>query len=386
MKILIIRTFPDKLNLKNYNVQEVGLAKAMTVKGHICDVVLYNGSEKDTVQEYKFFRNGQEYGFKIYWLHGHKFLKNGFMPSVKENIPFYDVIQVHEYDQIMSWQLYTKQKKPTVVYHGPYYDKFAKGYNLKCKIFDLLFLPRRKHDDVVVLTKSNLAKDFMENKGFDDVTTAGVGIDLDNFGEDGGKAFLTAEAKKDKYILYVGKLEERRNVYFLADVFRKVHQKDPEIKLIIIGNGEKEYKENFLDSIKKELEEGSIIYKEKAAQTELAEYYGAASVFLLPTNYEIFGMVLLEAMYFGTPIVSSVNGGSSTLIQNGENGFVIDKFDLDKWAECILDITENSKLAEKMKVNARQTIETGFIWETLADTFLEAYQKAINKYEEKQHG
>ena len=41
MKILIVRTFPDILNLNSYNVQEVGLAKALTLKGHQCDIVLY---------------------------------------------------------------------------------------------------------------------------------------------------------------------------------------------------------------------------------------------------------------------------------------------------------------------------------------------------------
>ena len=47
MKILIVRTFPDILNLNSYNVQEVGLAKALTLKGHQCDIVLYNGKHAD---------------------------------------------------------------------------------------------------------------------------------------------------------------------------------------------------------------------------------------------------------------------------------------------------------------------------------------------------
>lgn len=383
MKILIIRTFPDKLNLKSYNVQEVGLAKALVLKGHTCDIVLYNGKEKDWEQEYKFSYNGKEFSFRIYWLHGYNLLKNGFMPSVKKIIPQYDVIQVHEYEQMMSWKLYTKPLVPTVIYHGPYYDKFAKGYNLKCKVFDKVFLPRRKHDDVVVLSKSTLATEFMHGKGFEDVTTVGVGIDLDNFGSNRGKIEELTEKQTTKNILYVGKIEERRNVYFLVEVFRKIHKRDPSLKLIIIGNGEKEYKEKFLDSIKSEIEAGDIIYKEKAPQVELVKYYNAASFFVLASNYDIFGMVLLEAMYFGAPVISSVNGGSCTLIKDGYNGFVMEQFDSELWSKCILEANQNKELLEDMKKNARKTIQEGFTWNKLADTFVHAYERAIDKFEDK---
>lgn len=380
MKILIVRTYPDRLNLKSYNVQEVGLAKALTVKGHVCDVVLYNGPEDDKEEEYGFVKQGQSYYFKIYWLHGYKILKNGYMPTVNKLITQYDVIQVHEYDQLMSWNLYTKQVKPTVVYHGPYYDSFARGYNLKCKLFDFLCLSKRKYQDVVVLSKSKLATEFLHSKGFYNVDTVGVGIDLDNFGEN---LSLAAQIKEidSKSLLYVGKLEERRNIYFLVEVFRKIRKKDSGLKLIIIGNGEKTYKEQFLLSIGDELEKGHIVYKESATQVELVEYYNVASFFLLPSNYEIFGMVLLEAMYFGAPVISSLNGGSSTLIQNGYNGFIMNDFDVELWADCIYSALQDENGLMKMKKNARNTIEQRYTWDVLVSRFMTGYMRAIEHFD-----
>ena len=377
MKILIVRTFPDKLNLNSYNVQEVGLAKALVKKGHICDIVLYSGKEKDRVQDYKFFSEGQEFGFKIYWMHGFGILKNGFMPSVKKIIPQYDVIQVHEYDQIMSWDLYTKQMKPTVIYHGPYFDEFAKGYNLKCKIFDKVFLPLRKYKDTVVISKSTLATEFLHSKGFGNVTTTGVGLDIDNFGNSAQFGMFEESGNANKQILYVGKLEERRNLYFLIEVFRKLKEKDSEYRFVIIGNGEKEYKDKFLDSIKEEITNGSIEYQEKAEQRELVKYYRSSSFFILASQYEIFGMVLLEAMYFGTPVVSSMNGGSCTLIQNGYNGYVMEEFDSDKWVKCIWDSMQDENLLKNMRLNAKKTIVESYTWDKLADEFIEVYENAI---------
>lgn len=380
MKILIIRTFPDKLNLNSYNVQEVGLAKALVKKGHICDIVLYNGKDKDRIERYAFSDNGQEYQFKIYWLHGFGILKNGFMPTIKKIIGEYDVIQVHEYDQITSWNLYTKQIRPTIIYHGPYYDKFAKGYNLRCKIFDTFLLPIRKYQDVITVSKSTLAAEFLHNKGFQNVTTAGVGINLDNF-KDGIEKELASERNNSrKRLLYVGKIEERRNLYFLMDVFRKLQKQTPDLEFVIIGNGEKEYKDKFLQFIKTEIEAGSVIYREKASQIELVKYYQEASIFVLASHYEIFGMVLLEAMYFGTPVISSVNGGSCTLIQNGYNGFVMERFDSEEWVACVQSVLKDNELVDTLKHNAKKYIEDCFTWDRLADKFIEAYEKAIESF------
>lgn len=380
MKILIIRTFPNKINLYSYNVQEVGLAKALVKKGHVCDIVLYNGKEKDWIQDYEFISEGHEFRFRIYWMHGWGILKNGFMPSVKKIIPHYDVIQVHEYDQIMSWMLYTKQKKPTVIYHGPYFDEFAKGYNLKCKVFDTLFLPMRKYKDVTAISKSILATNFLHGKGFENVTTAGVGLDIDNFENRVQFDILEGNDPINKQILYVGKLEERRNIYFLVEVFRKLQKKDSEYKFVIIGNGEKEYKEKFLASIKEEIENGSIKYREKAEQRELVKYYKNSSFFLLASQYEIFGMVLLEAMYFGVPVISSVNGGSCTLIQNGYNGYVMEEFNSDEWTRCIWNSVQSKKKWEEMRDNAKRTIVESYIWDKLADRFIDVYVETINRF------
>lgn len=58
-------------------------------------------------------------------------------------------------------------------------------------------------------------------------------------------------------------------------------------------------------------------------QKYLSGVYNLADFFLLPTEYEIFGMVLLEAMYYKTVVLTTDNGGSSTLIDNGRNGYIL---------------------------------------------------------------
>ena len=382
MKILIVRSFPDILNLNAYNVQEIGLAKALTSKGLECGIVLYNGGQKDRTERYAFFRDGKEYSFTIYWLRGFSFFKNGIMPSVFRLISQYDVIQVHEYDQILSWMLYTRMKKPTVIYHGPYYHEYAKGYNLKCKVFDTLFLRNRRPERAVCLTKSEPAADFLRKKGFSHVRAVGVGVDQEQFQADEQEQVrcLLEPDESVFRLLYVGKIEARRNVYFLAELFERLLAKNDHLELVIVGSGEPDYVRPFLEKIKKWTEEGRIRYIPKATQKELAPVYRNANLFVFPSNYEIFGMVLLEALYFGLPVVSSQNGGASVLIRNGKNGYMLEGFDLSAWEEKILQIAGNRELYEKMKKDAHDTVEQHFLWDKLADRFLAGYEEARRLY------
>lgn len=382
MKILIVRSFPDILNLNAYNVQEIGLAKALTRKGLECGIVLYNGGQKDRTERYAFFRDGKEYSFTIYWLRGFSFFKNGIMPSVFRLISQYDVIQVHEYDQILSWMLYTRMKKPTVIYHGPYYHEYAKGYNLKCKVFDTLFLRNRRPERAVCLTKSEPAADFLRKKGFSHVRAVGVGVDQEQFQADEQEQVrcLLEPDESVFRLLYVGKIEARRNVYFLAELFERLLAKNDHLELVIVGSGEPDYVKPFLERIKKWADEGRIRYIPKATQKELAPVYGNTNLFIFPSNYEIFGMVLLEALYFGLPVVSSQNGGASVLLRNGENGYMLEGFDLSVWEEKILQIAGNRELYEKMKKDAHDTVEQHFLWDKLADRFLAGYEEARRLY------
>lgn len=380
MKILIVRTFPDKLDINSYNVQEIGLASALTIRGHQCGVVLFNGRNQDKKEQYSFEYDKKKYHFTLYWLRGFGILKNGFMPSVKQLVEDYDIIQVHEYDQIMSWDLYTKQIKPTVIYHGPYFHPYTQGYNFKCKIFDSLFLKRRKYNDVIGITKSKLAADFLKQKGFENVVTAGVGINPDNFRTSDKNSQFKRTGRR---LLYVGKIEDRRNVYFLIDVFRALLEVYSDVQLMLIGDGEKAYRDKFLKAIKPELEEGKIIYQRKASQTELTDIYCSSDIFLFTSYYDIFGMVLLEAMYFGLPVISTMNGGASTLITEDKNGYILKNFEIKKWVEKICQLLQNPEKITQMGQCAANTIESNFTWIKLAEKFEDCYQRAINEFKDR---
>ena len=102
------------------------------------------------------------------------------------------------------------------------------------------------------------------------------------------------------------------------------------------------YTAAFQDRIRKWVEKGRIRYIPKASQKELALIYRNSDIFVFTSNYEIFGMVLLEALYFGLPVISSANGGASVLIREGENGFMMQGFHVPDWERKLTFVLELS--------------------------------------------
>ena len=369
MRILIIRGFPDKLNTDTYNVQEIGLAGALVRKGHTCDIVFYNGREKSRTEH-------RADGITIYWLRASNVLKNGIFHGLRPILEQYDVLQVHEYDQLQSWLLYTfYKKKPVVLYHGPYFDSFNRGYNLKCRVFDHLLLPfsARAKREMLCMTKSPMASAFLEEKGFRNVCSVGVGLSEEKFSEVPAE---TKDKRRGIRLLYVGKLEERRNTPFLLQLSEALLELSQDILITVIGSGEPSYVSQQMASIRRLEETCRFTYRPKASQQELAGIYRDTDILLFPSNYDIFGMVLLEAMYFGVACISTTNGGSSCLIRDRENGRVVDELTIKAWTEAVNDVISNPEAMEQMKQSARHTIEQGFLWDRLVDRFIDVYQKA----------
>ncbi|ALS18157.1 glycosyltransferase family 4 protein [Clostridium butyricum] len=382
MKILIIRNYPTyiDLNCNTYNIQEVGLAKALIRKGHQCDIVFWTKENKEN----KVITFDDGLSFTVFYRQGINILKNAVYIGIDELIKKYNIIQVCEYNQLQSWILSKKYKEKIIIYHGPYYSEFNKKYNLMCKIFDILFLNRYKKLRTNFIVKSELAKEFLINKGINErnVINVGVGIDLDALSNrecNEQPEFIKNIDKyeKDLKLLYIGKIEPRRNITFIYDTLNELSKRGEKVKLIMVGNGEKEYTEE-CNQYAKKIGVDNLIYSiPKLEQKYLSELYKKADFFVLPTHYEIFGMVLLEAMYYGLPVLTTLNGGSDCLINNWENGIILE-CNTEKWTSIILKLNNNRQSYLNMSSKASDTIKNQYTWEKVSEKMLISYEKLVN--------
>ncbi len=289
--------------------------------------------------------------------------------KIYEIIKQYDIIQSTEYDQLANIKLHKILGEKFIIYHGPYKSKFTKGYNVKCHISDFIINFNRRYKKVKILSKSQLAKEFLENKGFKRVNLLGVGLDilsLKNVESETTK-LLNIQNSNSKYLLYIGRIEKRRNTIFLLKVFEEVLCKDKNFKLIIVGNGDNKYKKECYNYAKSRGLLDNIIYYDQLNQKELATLYKSSYMFLLPTSYEIFGMVLLESMYFGLPVLTTINGGSTTLITDNISGFTRD-LNIKQWVDVIL-CTSSDDL-KKIGNEASKTVKGKYLWSVLVEKYI----------------
>lgn len=379
MKILIIRAAANKLNLRTYNVQEVGLAKALVRKGHQCDVMYYTDQKQESMEEVLFDKDKR---VRIIWSPGISIFQESYYPSLKNHINDYDVVQIGGYNGVTSCWLNRKHRNKTVNFQGPYYYKENRKDRLKTFVWDHTLLPLSHRDNMIVVTKSKLATDHVKSKGIENVITIGIGLDLSNLvGSDDAYKHefvqqLTAQKGNNKYLLYIGAIEDRRNILFMLDVFYAVRKIMPDTMLVLVGKGKDEYVQQCKDKIKDLGLADFVIWKESLEQKYLKPVYEISDAFLLPTKYEIFGMVLLEAMYFGLPVFTTYNGGSSTLMDES-NGIVIDTFDVDTWSAKICGILTDTEKCKDIGQNAHSTIEEHYTWDKLADRFLDVYSMRL---------
>lgn len=371
MNILIVRTHPTKININSYNVQEIGLARALARKGHKCDIVFFTDNESKC-EEYVIDENHK---INIFWKKGKNILWQGFFNfnQLIEMANQYDVVQLNEYNQIATYFLAKKCNKRCLIYHGPYYNPTDIKYNTLNKMFDALFLSKMKKIGPKILAKSEMAEESLKCKGFENIETVGVGLDVGRFSKiDYTRNF----SKNKKTLLYIGEISERRNTLFLLSVFRKVREKNNSVDLVLIGKGKEEYQDKCNKYIKQHGLSACIKQIISVDQSELAQHYLSADIFLFPTNYDIFGMVLLEAMYFGLPVISSKNGGAVTLIEeSGKEGIVIESYDEYEWENTIENLLYSEQKCKEISECAKRRISEKFTWDAIADRFLAAYQE-----------
>jgi len=365
MKILIFRTCSVPININSYNVQEIGLAKSIIDSGNECGIIFYTKNKKNSVEKIKY----KEHEIPIYWLNGFNFFHHGIYDykTIKEIASNYDILQCSDYNQFSTYKMLKCSPIPVVIYHGPYRNKFTWKTNIIDFIFDFIFLKKIIKIQPMIIAKSELAATTLLVKGFKNVKVIPVGLDISRFLNSNNDMLCSDK----KIMLYIGQISKRRSIDFLIDLEKECLKNNLNCKLILIGNGPKKYVKHIINRIKKENLIEYIEWIKSLSQEELCKYYNSSTVFLLPSKYEIFGMVLLEAKYFNLPIISTLNGGSSSIIKSSLDGYIIDNFNVIDWEKKVEKVFKDKK-------NKQNFCDT---WSDRIISFIEIYDILLSKKE-----
>ena len=155
--------------------------------------------------------------------------------------------------------------------------------------------------------------------------------------------FSSCEAKR---VIFVGRLDPQKGYQYLNDIWRIVEKRHPDWRLDIYGEGA-DLQEN-----KSMIPQGQQVYPH--AQTiNILDKYKESSILVLTSVYEPFGLVMPEAMSCGIPVVAfDCPYGPSEIITDGTDGFLINCYDVEAFADKLCLLMENDALRKKMGQNA----------------------------------
>ncbi len=195
--------------------------------------------------------------------------------------------------------------------------------------------------------------------------------------------------QQDRLILFVGRIEPLKGVDKLIRSIAILRERGILVKhphdLAIIGGDPNEEATNMTAEMARlkilchELNlDDLVIFLGKRGQETLPYYYSAAEVVVMPSHYESFGMVALEAMACGTPVVASQVGGLAFLVQDGVTGFVVPDGDpvllADRLEQIILQPELRQRLGEQAAAYAH-----GYAWEKITTRITQVYEDEIQR-------
>lgn len=298
------------------------------------------------------------------------------LPQLFFHLKKYDCIYLHypffgTQEIIWLYRLFCKKQKFIIHYHmdTPNLSRIAKLLSLPSRITRKSLL--NSADTIITssidyISHSDISKYYNNNK--EKFIEIPFGVDIDKF-----------KPKKEKNnknikLLFVGGLDKAhtfKGVDILLEAVSKLSQINWELN--IIGRGEmiKNYKEKAkLLGISEK-----IFFWEKISNNELPKKYSESDIFILPSiaRNEAFGIVLLEAMASGLPVIASDLPGVRSVFNNQAQGLKIIPNDINDLKNKLEELISNDKKRNQMSKSARELAEKKYNWETIEKKLIEIF-------------
>jgi D-inositol-3-phosphate glycosyltransferase len=247
-------------------------------------------------------------------------------------------------------------------------------------------------DRIIAATPAELAQlQWLYHADTNRVAVIPPGVDLSHFypiPTDEAKAYIGIPAE-DRMVLFVGRIEPLKGLDVLIEAMGRFCQhsqvEQKQLDLVIIG-GEPEVSPQVMTAEMSRLQDmrekygikDMVTFLGKRAQDTLPYYYSAAETVVVPSHYESFGMVALEAMACGTPVVASQVGGLAFLVQDGVTGYSVPVGDPEALCCRLMSLLSDAELRTKMGHQAAQFARR-YAWELIADQIMGVYKVVLEK-------
>jgi glycogen synthase len=233
--------------------------------------------------------------------------------------------------------------------------------------------------DRVIAVSAQMRTDILANFRVEPerVVVLHNGVDAEAFTRTERRDALDRHGVREPYALFVGRISEQKGIFQLLDAARQL----PEGVQLVLCASSPDTPE-LLTRLQTAVSGRPPIRWINAMLPveEVVQLYSHAAVFVCPSIYEPFGIINLEAMACGTPVVASRVGGIPEVVQDGETGWLVEPGDPAALAGALQAVLADPARARRMGEAGRRRVEAHFSWDRIAALTMDVYRQAIDDH------
>ncbi len=190
-------------------------------------------------------------------------------------------------------------------------------------------------------------------------------------------------------VLFVGRLEARKGIDVLLEAIPRVLKEEPGAMFRIVGddtlpgpNGTP-YKEAFVTSPTGRRWRDQVRFEGRVDDERLRRAYAECDIFVAPSRFESFGLVFLEAMREGKPVIGCSAGGMPEIIRDGETGLLVEPGNVDALTEALLELIRSASARQALGNAGRATYNSKFTAARMAQASVALYESAASEFRDE---
>lgn len=364
MKLAVISLNTEQKNLSQYyNSQAEGIARALAAMGH--EISVYH-LIPDLDQEEEIVQKG---AIRAVYLRCRHIGKHAFVDTGRLDREVICYLTASD-NYLFLGRFYRWCEANHILclpYIGVIHSNNASAW--KRRIVDLLCNNIRYYKKIPTIVKTPALAEELRAQGAKKIYTVPVGLDKTLLKED----YLEYDrdqikerhgfSQKDRVVLFVGRMTAEKQPELMIDIFYKVYQIDNSFRLLMVGQGE------LVREVKARISEYSLTQQvtiyDRVPNDRMWELYRLSEYFVNLNTHEIFGMAILEAMYYESIVIALDAPGPSLIIENNVSGYLCDG------AQSVTEKITAHDRKKQIGEAGRKRVVDNFMWEKSAADILD---------------